>query len=363
MHIAIVAGPYLPVPPPQYGGSEQVIYYLVKGLKETGHTPILLASGDSTINCELIPIVDKAIKYPQSIDGMAVHRQLELEANKRTLRELQKLLPKIDVIHSHNFDLLPFAGFPNVTTLHGMFEFGQLDYFKKHSALNYVSISNNQQRAYPGLNYISTVYNGEDPGLFPLVTEPQDYLCFLGRFDWDKSPHLAIDLALALNMKIKLAGKVDYRGESYFKDKIQPLLEHPLVEYLGELGFDDKIALLSHARCNLHPTNFREPFGLAVLEAAYCGTPTLATARGSMPEVIKAGTTGMLVEDFVEGVHAVRQCFGMDRYYIAQHARQKFNYSKMTQGYVRAYQTAIKTAKRQGYTPRRLARSILDTAV
>src|SRR6185312_17322355 len=114
-----------------------------------------------------------------------------------------------------------------------------------------------------------------------------------------------IELALSLGIKIKLAGKIDIKSEGYFENEVEPYLKHPNVEYVGELGFDDKVKLISNAKCNLHPTNFREPFGLTVLESAYCGTPTLAVARGSMPELIEPGRTGMLVEDFAEGRHAI----------------------------------------------------------
>lgn len=347
MRIAIIAGPHVAVPPKQYGGSEQVIYNLIQGLKKAGHTPILLASGDSQVDCELIAINDHAIAFPAASKGLVEHERQTETANAQIKKELKTLLPRIDVIHSHNYDLLPFKHFPNITTLHGMFEFGLLKYFNSHKSLNYVSISHNQRLSFPGLNYIRTVYNGENPQLFPLVSKPQNYLCFLGRFDWDKSPHLAIQLALATNMKIKLAGKIDYKGETYFHDKIEPYLSNPLVEYLGELDFDNKIDLLSHAVCNLHPTNFREPFGLTVLEAAYCGTPTLATRRGAMPELISHGRTGMLVEDFVEGVQVINQCFTMDREFIARYSRQKFNTEKMTRGYVLAYKQAIALAKNQ----------------
>jgi glycosyltransferase involved in cell wall biosynthesis len=173
------------------------------------------------------------------------------------------------------------------------------------------------------------------------VTSPGDYVCFLVRFDREKNPHLAIQLATNLGVRIKLAGKIDFQGEEYFDDCIRPYLDHPLVEYLGELEFGQEVELIAHARCNLHPTGFREPFGLTVLEAAYCGTPTLAIARGSMPELIEVGRTGMLVEDFVEGYHQIEECFAMDRNYIAQRTRLLFNYRTMTREYLEAYRRVI----------------------
>jgi glycosyltransferase involved in cell wall biosynthesis len=337
MRVAIVAGPHIPVPPPAYGGTELIIAYLVRGLLEAGHEPILLASGDSQPECELVPIVDRAISFPANRRDLPAHRAQTRAIAHTTSEKLRSLLPRVDVIHSHGFDLLEFRHVPNITTLHGPIDFGQLRHFLEREDLYYVSVSRNQQDACPDLNYVDVVYNGEDPAVFPVVTEPADYVCFLGRFDREKNPHLAIQLATNLGIPIKIAGKIDFQAEGYFDEYIRPCLDHPLVEYLGELAFDEKVEVLAHARCNLHPTGFREPFGLTVLEAAYCGTPTLAIARGSMPELIELGRTGMLVEDFVEGYHQIEECFEMDRNYIAQRARLLFNYHAMTRQYLDAY--------------------------
>jgi glycosyltransferase involved in cell wall biosynthesis len=337
MRVAIVAGPHIPVPPSAYGGTELIIADLIRGLLEAGHEPILLASGDSRPGCELVPVVDKAIYFPDSKRDLPAHRAQTREIVQVTSEKLRELLPRIDLIHSHGFDLLDFRHVPNLTTLHGPVDFGQLRHFLERKCLHYVSVSRNQQDACPDLSYVGVVYNGEDPTRFPVVTAPDDYVCFLGRFDREKNPHLAIQLATNLGIPIKIAGKVDFQAEGYFEDHIRPCLDHPLVEYLGELEFDKKVDVLAHARCNLHPTGFREPFGLTVLEAAYCGTPTLAIARGSMPELIEIGRTGMLVEDFVEGYHQIEECFAMDRNYIAQRARLLFNYRTMTTQYLEAY--------------------------
>jgi glycosyltransferase involved in cell wall biosynthesis len=349
VRVAIVASPYKQIPPVGYGGTEWVIHYLIKGLKEAGHEPILFASRDSKVDCELIPIISKATFFPKRTQDLPIFRQRMKQIDKRTAKKLRALLPDIDVIHAHptDFDMKPFADFPNVTTLHGPITFENMSYYVERKHLNYISISHNQQQAFPDLNYLGVVYNGEDPERFPFVKSPQNYLCFLGRFDEDKSPHLAIELAINLGMKIKLAGKTDFQGYRYFRSKVQPYFKHPLVEYLGELDFEDKVKLISRAKCNLHPTYFREPFGLTVLEAAYCGTPTLAISRGAMPELIENDKSGMLVEDFIEGFHSIQKCFDMDREYIAKRARRKFNYKNMTKGYIRAYRRAIRQARQK----------------
>jgi len=341
MKIAIVANPYYPVPPTKYGGTEWVVHYLIKGLLERGHEPILLGTGDSRVDCQLIPIIDTAIPFPRK--STPKFRQAVALSLAKTNTELKKIAPHVDIIHSMDFDFKNFSKYPNVTTIHGHIGFENLPFFQERKELAYVSISKNQQGAFPDLNYVGVVYNGLDSADFPIVTDPEDYLCFFGRFDWDKSPHLAIQLAISLGMRIKIAGKIDLGGAKYFKEQIQPYLSHPLVEFLGELSFPEKVALASNAKCNLHPLlTRREPFGLDVIESAYCGTPTLAMRRGSMPELIREGKTGMLVEDFVEGYSRIEACFKMDREYIARRTRRHFNYKKMTGGYEKVYRKVLR---------------------
>jgi glycosyltransferase involved in cell wall biosynthesis len=345
MRIAIVGGPHIPVPPPKYGGIEQVTHYLIKGLLELGHEPVLLGTGDSTIDCEVVPIVDEAIYFPKKRSELPAFQKRLVQIEKKTKQILKKVAKQVDIIHSHGFDLSDFQNYPCLTTIHNKIDFEWLLYYLKRRDLYYVSISQNQQYACPDLNYIGVVYNGEDPKNFPMVKKPEEYVCFLGRFDRDKNPHLAIQLAINMGIKIKVAGKIDFHDDGYFDEEVKELLEHPLVEYLGELDFAQKVELLSKAKCNLHPAGFREPFGLTVIEAAYCGTPTLAIARGAMPELIEEGRTGSLVEDFIEGYNRIDQCFEMDREYIAQRARLLFNYRTMTQQYIKAYERVIEIFK------------------
>ncbi|MBX4196948.1 glycosyltransferase family 4 protein [Candidatus Saccharibacteria bacterium] len=353
MKIAIVASPFASVPPIKYGGSERVIYYLIKGLIEKGHEPILLGTGDSDVDCDLIPIVRRAIFFPSDLKNIALFNRRVRLIEKRTERKLKMLLPEIDVIHSHKFDLKGFGSFPSLTTLHDPFVLDRpkyinnfpLTYYKERKKLNYVAISHSQQASYPDLNYAGVVYNGEDPSEFPIVLKPNNYVCFVGRFDREKNPHLAIQLAVSQGIHIKLVGKSDYGSRSYFNEEIKPYLDHPLVEFLGELDRSETIKVLSKAKCNLHPTGYREPFGLTVMEAGYCGTPTLAIAKGSMSELIEDNKTGILVEDFVQGYHVLKKCFSLDREYIATKTRKRFNYHKMTQDYIHAYRRVIKTSK------------------
>jgi glycosyltransferase involved in cell wall biosynthesis len=341
MKIAMIAEPYVPIPPLKYGGTERVIYHLIKGLQERGHEVTLLASGDSQIDCKIIPICDKSFFFGKTTSEQKAVDKKAKQVKITTKKILHSLKNEVDIIHSHGFDLIDFEDFPNVTTLHSTIKLDEMEYYEKRQNLNFVSISENQQHTFPTLKYMGIAYNGLDPAEFRFEPNPQDYLCFIGRFDRDKNPGAAIQLALKLNMKLKMAGKLDFKGEEYFKEEIEPYLDHPLIEFLGEIGLSEKVDLLSNAKCNLHPTGFREPFGLTVMEAAYCGTPTLAVQRGSMQELIEEGRTGLLVEDFEEGYHSIEECFMMDREYISQRAKLLFNYQTMAKQYELAYEKVL----------------------
>jgi glycosyltransferase involved in cell wall biosynthesis len=363
MRIAVVSSPYLPIPLIKYGGTERVITYLIKGLLEAGHEPILLAPGNSKVDCELIPICEASIDFVKTKAEVPEFQNKVNLALNTTKEKLNEIRSKIDIIHSHGFDLSEFQDFPNLTTLHGFLDFDSINSIKEENKkkLYYASISKNQEGILPDLQYTGVVYNGLNPEEFPIVEKPEDYVCFLGRFDRDKNPHKAIQLAINLGLKIKLAGKIDFKGEDYFKEEIEKYLNHPLVEFLGELNFQEKIKLVSNAKCNFHPINFREPFGLSVLEAAYCGTPTLANIRGSMPELIEDGRTGILVEDFEEGVHQVEKCFAMDRNYIANRAKMLFNYRAMTKQYILAYKKVIDIFENKKYESPDISQYMMDT--
>lgn len=346
MKIAIVAGPQVPVPPLKYGGTERVIGHLIEGLKELGHEPILIGPADSTVDCTIIPTVEEALWFPRRKQDVASYQKRLKAALKKTEKVVDSIKGDVDIIHSHGVDMLPFRQFPNVTTLHGPVTFELIPYYLRRLSLPYICISENQTKVLPTLNVAGVVYNGLDPEEFSFVKKPERYVAFIGRFDREKNPHLAIQLAISLGIKIKLAGKIDHLGDGYFEEEIEPHLDNPLVEYLGELGFDEKIELLSHALCNFHPTGFREPFGLTVLEAAYCGTPTLAISRGSMPELIIDGKTGVLVEDFEEGYMAFERAKKLNRREVADHARSTFNYTNMAAGYIGVYEKVIDQYKK-----------------
>jgi glycosyltransferase involved in cell wall biosynthesis len=351
MRVAITAtAPNAVFPSAKSASITRIMETLIRGLQEAGHEPLLLAPASSKIDCELIPICEKPIHLLED-ENFRLTRQ----GQERILDALRRILHRIDIIHAHGLDLPNFfhssgllsaIDFPNVTTCHSSIDLTNIDYFERCTN-NIISVSHNQQEACPSLRFIRNVYHGLDPNPFPFVAAPEDYLCFLGRLDEAKQPHLAIQLAIKLGMKLKIAGPIMlYFEKDYLEKKCFPYFNHPLIEYLGELGMDEKIEMLSRAKCNLHPTGFREPFGLTIIEAAYCGTPTLAIRRGSLPELIEDKHTGILVEDFAEGYHKIYRCFDLERRYISQRARALFDYRVMTQEYLLAYEDVINLFRR-----------------
>lgn len=348
MNIAIIASPYLPIPPVKYGGTERYLYYLIKGLSERGHHVILFGTGDSKVDCEIVPIVEKSIPWVKDPKkDKILEETVRAEAKETTYKLLRKNLNRIDIIHSHGVNIDEFKNIPHLFTLHGSMQFSNSPHSSFHQynrALFYNTISHNQSLTTKHLRTVGTIYHGYDPEEFPLIRKADNYLSYLGRYSDEKNPDQAMHLAIETKERLRVAAKLDFSGVNYFKERCKPLIEK-FPQYIKDLGEQDdkgKIEMISHAKANLHPAaGFREPFGLTILEAAYCGTPTLAVRKGSLPELIEDGKTGVLVEDFVEGMFRLHECYSMNREYIAERARRLFNYSTMSALYEMAYENII----------------------
>lgn len=342
MRIGIIASPYLPVPPHKYGGTERVIYYLIKGLKELGHEVILFAPGDSVVDCELIPICEKSMNFQVDLEEDIKYTEERRKAQTNALELLKENLHRIDVIHSHGVDIIDFLDKPHLMTLHGQIIFDEFGSYNARKDMFYNTISLDQLKTTKNLNVIGKIYNGLDPDEFPFVEEPQDYFSFLGRYSLDKSPHLAMKLALHLNVRLKVAAKIDFAGIEYYEKECKPLMNDKLIEDTGEQDNQGKAEIISKASLNLHPITFREPFGLTVIEAAFCGTPTLSMRMGALCELIEEGKTGALVDDFIEAIFKVDECKALDRKYIAERSRRMFNYKVMAKQYETGYENILK---------------------
>jgi len=204
-----------------------------------------------------------------------------------------------------------------------------------------VSISDAQRAPLPSVNWLGTVYHGLPEDLYTFRETPGTYLAFLGRISPEKGVEQAIAIAQRVGMPLKIAAKVDRADREYFQEEVQPLLKHSLVEYIGEVGGDNKDAFLGQASALLFPIDWPEPFGLVMIEAMACGTPVIAYSRGSVPEVLEQGVTGWIVEGLEEAVQAVERVPALSRARCRQVFEERFSASRMAQDYVKLYRQLL----------------------
>ncbi|MDR3511783.1 MAG: glycosyltransferase family 4 protein [Caulobacteraceae bacterium] len=336
MKIAQIAPLYEAVPPQLYGGTERVVAHLCDALVLLGHEVTLFASAEACTLAELVPVRDQAIRLD------AAPLKSDLAAHLSMLAEVRRMRERFDILHFHT-DMLHFPLFEDVacrtlTTLHGRLDLKDLpEVYRRWSKFPLVSISDSQRASLPFANWVGTVYHGIPQTLLPPSTRPRGYLAFLGRISPEKRPDRAIAIARQLNMPLRIAAKVDPADTAYFHDQIEPLLDHPLIEYVGEIGDDRKAEFLGGAEALLFPIDWPEPFGLVMIEAMACGTPVVAFGCGSTPEIIDHGVTGFIVSDEAEAVLAVEAARGLDRREVRRRFDRRFSATAMARGYLDIY--------------------------
>ena len=336
MKIAQVAPLYEAVPPRLYGGTERVVAHLCDALIELGHEVTLFSSADAETRAELVPVRDQAIRLdPAPLKS-------DLAAHLTMLCEVRRLQDRFDVIHFH-VDLVHFPMFEAIasrtlTTLHGRLDIKDLsETYRRWPKYPLASISNAQRTALPFANWAGTVYHGFPKALYRFTPEPRGYLAFLGRMSPEKGPDRAIAIAKRLGMPLKMAAKVDAADAAYFQERIKPLLDHPLIEFIGEIGDSEKSDFLGGAEALLFPIEWPEPFGLVTIEAMACGTPVIAYDYGAAPEVIDGGVTGFVVAGEDEAADAVQAARRLDRREVRRRFERRFSATAMARGYLDLY--------------------------
>ena len=338
MRIAQVAPLFESVPPQLYGGTERIVSYVTDELVRRGHEVTLFASGDSRTTARLVPVVERATRL-----DAATHDLLGSEF----IRELGLVFSHasdFDVIHCHvDYLAFPFHDLtptPTVHTIHGRLDLPHLlPVYRQFRTVPLVSISDAQRAPLDqlGVRWAGTVYHGLPVERYAFAPEDQGYLAFLGRLAPEKQPELAIEIARRVGLPLKIAAKVDAVDQEYFDQVVAPLLDDPLVEFLGEIGDDQKSAFLGGAKALLFPIDWPEPFGLVMIEAMACGTPVVARPCGSVPEVIDHGRTGFLASTLVELTEAVKRLDEIDRAECRRQFELRFSAGRMAQDYERIY--------------------------
>ena len=339
MRIAQVAPLWESVPPKLYGGTERIVSYLTEELVRLGHDVTLFASGDSLTAARLEPICAHALRLNKGIFNRDAPMTMLME------QALGKS-GAFDIIHSH----LDFLGFPlgrrnatpMVTTFHGRLDLPELQpVFREYAEMPMVSISDAQRRPVSWANWQGTVYHGLPQELYTFHEEPGRYLAFLGRIAPEKRPDHAIEIAKRVGMPLRIAAKVDPMDREYFQSEIEPLLSHPLIEYLGEITDAEKNEFLGGAAALVCPYDWPEPFGLVLIEALACGTPVLAYRRGSIPEIIEDQSTGFVCEGLNEMAAAVHRIQEIDRHRCRRVFEERFSAERMAFDYLRVYELLV----------------------
>ena len=337
MKIAQVAPLYESVPPLTYGGTERVVSYLTEELVAQGQDVTLFASGDSQTSAKLVPGSPRSLRLSgNSIDHLAHHIAM--------LDDVMRMAPEFDVIHFHidymHFPLSRYCALPSLTTLHGRLDLPDLlPVYKKFPDAPLVSISLSQRKPMPRVNWVGNISHGLPMDLLTFQPRTGDYLAFLGRISPEKRVDRAIEIARRAGMPLKIAAKIDNADREYYESTIKPLMGDPNVEFIGEIGENEKSEFLGNAYAYLFPIDWPEPFGLTMIEAMACGTPTIAFNCGSVPEVMQEGLTGFIVEDMDQAVAAVAKISTIERTACRNVFEKRYTATRMAEEYVEIYQS------------------------
>jgi glycosyltransferase involved in cell wall biosynthesis len=339
MKIAQISPLYEPCPPVLYGGTERVVSFLTEELVRKGHDVTLFASGDSKTSAHLISPVCKALRLDPKVEDPLAHHIVQL-------KQVIDRAHEFDILHFHtdylHFPVSPFLRAKNLVTLHGRLNIPDLlniySTFKKQPL---VSISNSQRNLLPvQANWLGTVYHGLPLDFYTMGSHTEDYVVFLARISPEKRPDRAVEIARKAGINIKIAAKIDRADQHYYRS-VKEILKQEHVEFLGEVGEDQKEQLLRHAKALLFPIDWPEPFGIAMIEAMACGTPVIAYNHGSIPEVVDHGITGFVVNSIDEAVKAIKDIDRIDRSTVRKVFEERFSASVMTDNYLRLYEQLL----------------------
>ena len=342
MKIAQVAPLSEAVPPRLYGGTERVVAHLCNALVELGHDVTLFAAAESRTRARLVPVRDQAIR----LDTAPL--KSELAALLGMLCEVRRRHGQFDVLHFH-IDMLHFPMFEAqahkcLTTLHGRLDLKDVpQLYARWDQFGLVSISDSQRRPLSDANWLRTVPHGIPARQFPFQERSQGYLAFLGRISPEKRPDLAIRLARGAGLPLKIAAKVDASDAHYFETTVKPLLRDPQVEYIGEIDDQRKAAFLGGASALLFLIDWPEPFGLVMIEAMACGTPTIAWNRGAVSEVIEHGVSGFIVNSEAEAKEAIARIPFLSRAGVRRAFEGSFTATVMAKSYLDVYRRLLYT--------------------
>ena len=340
LRIALLSPPMLAVPPATYAGTERVVAALTAELHARGHHVTLFAPGDSDVDAELVPSIERSL-WSEGYQG-PVDAFIDI-----TLAEAWRQHERFDVIHSHletgGFLFARLCPTPVVSTLHGRLDHsGMPELLEEFADIPLVAISESQRRWSPDANWVGTIHHGLPLDQLPFSDRPGSYLAFVGRVTPEKGIADAIELARRTRLPLRMAAKVyDPHEVEHFKEVVQPAIDEGIVEFLGELGQTERDALYAGAVATLMLGAWPEPFGLVAIESMATGTPVIGRRAGGVTETVEHGLTGYLVDDLTEAVLAVKNVDKLSRHEVRAHVVRRFLPARMADEYERVYRRII----------------------
>ena len=355
LHIAMLAPVTWPVPPEGYGPWEKVVYNLTEELVARGHKVTLFAAAGSRTSAELVETVPHPFEmWPEEekhatarfdpdtglLVGPPDFRALEQQHIAACMEAVR--FGTFDVVHSHlHVHALVFSRLiacPLVSTLHGAAWVKALHaVFDRYRDQPYVALSEAERELKPDLNYVATVHNGIRLDEFPLCADKEDYLLFAGRLSPEKGADLAVQIAEKACRPLRIAGMIEPQHQTYFDKKVAPHLDGPNITYLGCLSQKDLAKQYQHAAAVLFPISWCEPCSWVGIEAQASGTPIIGTRYGYLPELVREGETGFLVDSIDEAADAVRRLDETDPKACRANVEQRFSVQAMAEGYERVF--------------------------
>ncbi len=333
MRIALIAPPFISVPPKRYGGTELFLAELASGLQERGVELILYTNG-----APQLPVPTKWLyeKEEWPLSG-------EVEANLKALNHaawaVQDAIGNADIIHMNNAPGLTLSRFsgdlPLVYTVHHAYEPVLSKFYELFPRVSFVTISEFQRQRLP-VPRSRTIHHGIEMSKYRFNKEKEPYLCFLGRVAPVKGPHLAIEAAKRAGIPLKIAGEIQPLYRDYWETSVEPQVDGRFIEYVGEVGLDEKNELLGNAMAMLFPIQWDEPFGLVMIEAMACGTPVLALSGGSVEEIVREGVSGH-IRHSVSELAGCAQHLELVPEIVRQYAETLFSRERMVNDYIEFY--------------------------
>ena len=338
MRVALIAPPFLPVPPKKYGGTELFIALLAEGLKNSGVDVVVYTNGESTVGVETRWLY----KDPQwPVSGEVYDNLKDFNHSSWAIHEASA---DSDVIHLHNVPALMFTRFVKnkfVYTMHHVHEEDLSEIYNFFPEVEFVTISE-FQRQRENMPRMRSIHHGIDLSHYHLQPKKQDYLSFLGRIAPIKGTHIAIEVAKKSGIPLKIAGEVQPIFQDYFDTMIKPHIDGKFIEYVGEVDLAAKNELLGSSLAMLFPIQWDEPFGLVMIEAMACGTPVLALPGGSVEEVVRNGVSGFVCqtpEEMAQRSRNLRANFKPAT--VRQYCQQYFSVERMVADYMALYDEMV----------------------